>query len=141
MAVGDKAGLKSVREALEGKYKLKVQTLGGRKECVKEIRVLNKIVRYTATGIDLEAGPRHAEIVIRDVGLIDGKPSKVLGKNEDGNYKRRLEDEPTRKHRRRIEAYYKIISIYANNDYQLSEELQDEVDEMLRRQGRGAGRR
>ena len=44
VAVGDKDGLKSIREALEGKYKLKVQTLGGRKECVKEIRVLNKII-------------------------------------------------------------------------------------------------
>ena len=43
-----------------------------------------------------------------------------------------MEDEPTRKLRRRLEAYHKIISIYANNEYPLSEELQDEVDEMLK---------
>ena len=85
IAVGSKAGFKSIREALEGKYKLKVQMLGGRKECVKEIRVLNKIVRHTAAGIELEADPRHAEIVIRDLGLTDGKPSKVPGQKEDGD--------------------------------------------------------
>ena len=98
VAVGDKDGLKSVREALEGKYKLKVQALGGRRECAKEIRLLNKIVRHTAKGIELEADPRHAEIVIRDLGLADGKPSKVPGKKEEGDNKHRLEDEPTKKH-------------------------------------------
>ena len=99
---------------------------------MKDIRLLNKIVRYTSTGIEIEADPRHAEIVIRDLGLTDGKPSKVQRQNEAGDNKHRLEDEPTRKHRRRIEANYKIISIYANNYYPLSEELQDDVDEMLK---------
>ena len=131
VAVGDKDGLKSIREALEGKYKLKVQTLGSRKECSKEIRVLNKIVRHTAKGIELEADPRHAEIVIRELGLSDGKPSKVPGKKEEGDNKHRLEDEPTKKHRQFIEAYHRVISIYANNECPLSEELQSEVDEML----------
>ena len=131
VAVGDKNGLKGVREALEGKYKLKVQTFGGRKECAKEVRVLNKIIRHTANGIELEADPRHAESVVRDLGLTDGKPSKVPGKKEEGDNKHRLEDEPTKKHRGRIEAYHRVISIYANNEYPVSEELQDEVDEML----------
>ena len=44
---------------------------------MKEIGVLNKIVRYTATGIEFEADPRHVEIAIRDLGLTDSKPNKV----------------------------------------------------------------
>ena len=62
-------------------------------------------------GIEVEADPRHAEIVIRDLGLMESKPSKVPGAKEDGDSKRRLEDEPTRMHRRRIDAYNKIIGV------------------------------
>ena len=109
-----------------------MQTFGGRKECSKEVRVLNKIIRHTAKGIELEADPRHAEIVVRDLGLTDGKPSKVPGKKEEGESKHRLEDETTKMHRGRIEAYNRVISIYSSNEYPLSEELQDEVDEMLK---------
>ena len=98
---------------------------------MKEIRVLNKIVRYTATGIELEADPRHAEIVIRDLGLTDGKPSKVPGVKEQGDDKHRLEDEATKKHRRRVEAYNNIIRVYTSSDYPLSKEQQEEVDRLL----------
>ena len=96
VAVGNKKGLAGVRGALEEKYKLKVQTLGTRKECVREIRVLNKVVRYTDAGIELEADPRHAEIVVRDLGLTDSKISKVPGSKEPGDDKHRLEDETTK---------------------------------------------
>ena len=60
------------------------------------------------------------KLVIRDLGLMESKPSKVPGATEDGDNKHRLEDEPTRMHRRRIDAYSKIIGVYANNDYPLS---------------------
>ena len=52
------------------------------RECVTEIKLLNKMVRYTASGIELEADPRHAEIFIRDLGLTEGNPSKVPGATE-----------------------------------------------------------
>ena len=35
-------------------------------------------------------------------------------------------------HRGCIEAYNRIISIYSSNDYQIPEELQEEVDELLK---------
>ena len=47
IAVGEAKNLKSLQQTLEDKYKLKTQSLGGDKDCVKEIRVLNKVVRHT----------------------------------------------------------------------------------------------
>ena len=41
--------------------------------------MLNKVVRYAKGGVELEADPRHAEIVIRELGLEEGKASRVLG--------------------------------------------------------------
>ena len=55
-------------------------------------------------GIELEADPRHAEIVVRELGLEDATPSKVPGAKVDGNT-----DMPMRKD---VE---KIASIQQNN--------------------------
>ena len=63
VAVGTSAGLKKTSEALENMYRLKVQILRSRKDCDQEIRVLNKIIRYTASVIEMEADPKHPEIV------------------------------------------------------------------------------
>ena len=40
---------------------------------------MNRIVRWTPTGIELEADPRHAEIVIRELGLEQAKPVATPG--------------------------------------------------------------
>ena len=47
------------------------------------IKVLNKILRYAEEGLELEADPRHAEMVIRDLGLEGGKLSKIPGTKAD----------------------------------------------------------
>ena len=41
---------------------------------VQEIKILKQIVRWTPTGMELEADPRHADIVIRELGLEQAKP-------------------------------------------------------------------
>ena len=77
VAVGSDESLKSTRRTLEEKYKIKVQVLGPDEE--QEIRVLNKIIRWTPEGIEFEADPRHAEIVIKELGLEGSKAIKVPG--------------------------------------------------------------
>ena len=132
VAVGKSAGLKKTREALENKYRLKVQILGGSKGCTQEIRVLNKVIRYTASGIEMEADPRHAEIVIRDLGLERGKASRVPGAKEPSSDKGRYEDEGTVEHRRRMELYNKVIAKYMASTGPLLEEEQREVEKLLK---------
>ncbi len=41
--------------------------LGGGKGELRELRVLNRVIRWTAAGLKYEADPRHAEIVVRGV--------------------------------------------------------------------------
>ena len=46
---------------------------------------MNQIIRWTDRGIELEADPRHAEIVVRELGLEGATPSKVPGVKLDGD--------------------------------------------------------
>ncbi len=79
VAVGEGEQLRETKRVLEEKYKIKVETLGRDKGDVREVRVLNKVIRLTDGGIELEAGPRHAELVVRALGLEDAKPSPTPG--------------------------------------------------------------
>ena len=68
-SVGPDQLLGEVRKTLEDKYKIKVEMLGSGAEHVQEIRILNKVVRVMDKGIELEADPRHAELVVNELGL------------------------------------------------------------------------
>ena len=45
----------------------------------KEVRILNKVVRMTKDGLELEADPRHVELAIRELKLENAKVSVVPG--------------------------------------------------------------
>ena len=71
--------MKETQETLEDKCKLKVENLGNKEGQKTEVKILNKIVRHTDRGIELEADPRHAEIVIKELGLEDATATRVPG--------------------------------------------------------------
>ena len=71
LGVGPEEHLKDLRKTLEDKYKLKVEMLGHSEGEKAEIKILNKIVRETKDGIELEADPRHVEIAVRELGISD----------------------------------------------------------------------
>jgi hypothetical protein len=79
VTVGPEQHLKTTRKALEDKYKLKVEVLGLEEGQSSEVRILNKIVRMTKAGIELEADPRHVELAVRELQLEDAKISLVPG--------------------------------------------------------------
>ena len=91
VAVGDPAHLAATEAALREKYKLKTETLGSDAADAKEVRILNKVVRMTEAGVELEADPRHAELIVRELGLEHCKPSKAPGsKATEGRYENRV---------------------------------------------------
>ena len=52
------------------KYEVKIGgRLGPEPKDHKEVRVLNRVISWKNGGIHYEADPRHAEIIIRDLGL------------------------------------------------------------------------
>mgnify|MGYP003335226922 CR=1 FL=1 len=50
---------------------------------MREIHVLNRVLRLTPDGYRLEADPRHAEAVVRDLGLVGAKFFKLPGSKEE----------------------------------------------------------
>jgi len=68
--VGPKSAPDNFVNKLKTKYELKeAARLGAGEEDSKEARVLNRIVRWTAEGLEYEADPRQAEKVIQELGL------------------------------------------------------------------------
>ena len=84
MAVGNPKHLASTEAALSEKYKIKTEMLGGEQGDVKEVKILTKIVRLTSAGVELEADPRHAELVVRELGVGNCRTTKVLGSKATG---------------------------------------------------------
>lgn len=50
-------------------YEIQTQKLGEGKQRKTEGKVLNIILRHSASGWEIEADPRHAELVIKQLGL------------------------------------------------------------------------
>ena len=67
---GSKKNLDWLRQELEKAYELdELARLGPGKEDSKEAKILNRIIRWTAKGLEYEADPRQAEKVVVDLGL------------------------------------------------------------------------
>ena len=83
IGVGPEDQLAELRSKLEEKYKIKVERLGLKEGEKAEIRILNKVVRETSEGIELEADPRHVEIAIRELGIEQCKAANTPGCKEN----------------------------------------------------------
>ena len=66
--------LKWMQSSLEQKYELTVKTLGPDAGQDKEVRVLNRILRWTTAGVEYEADPRHVEIILKQLNIEACKP-------------------------------------------------------------------
>ena len=70
------------QKELSRKFKIKAEVLGPAAEEEKEVRILNRVLRWTATGIEYEADPRHHEIIIRELGLVNAKSLSSPGSKD-----------------------------------------------------------
>ena len=68
------------RGMIQGTFEVKFRgRIGPADEDQKSIRVLNRVIEWTQEGIQLEPDQRHAEIIIRDLGLVQSKPVSTPG--------------------------------------------------------------
>ena len=63
IAIGESVHLEYAETALRNKCKIKTEVLGSADQYVKEVKIIHEMVRMTDAGIELQADPRHAEIV------------------------------------------------------------------------------
>ena len=64
---------------MEDRFKIKTQTIGQGGETVKEARILNRIIRYTEDGWEYEPDQRHAELIVKELGLQEAKSVATPG--------------------------------------------------------------
>ena len=79
-ALGTDAALDKYEKGLSQKFECKFRgRLGEDPKDMKEIRMLNRIIRITPTGLLYEADPRHAELLAKSMGLDDCKHVSTPG--------------------------------------------------------------
>ena len=90
VVVGPDRHLDKVSKTLGDKYKIKVENLGLKEGEKSEVRILKKVVRMDERRLELEADPRHAELVIKELGLEAAKPTTTPGSKLEGKTRRRI---------------------------------------------------
>ena len=79
-ALGTDAALDKYEKGLSQKFECKFRgRLGEDPKDMKEIRMLNRIIRITPTGLLYEADPRHAELLATSMGLDNCKQVTTPG--------------------------------------------------------------
>ena len=68
-----------LEEELKKAYEIKTQRVGIGKNLKTEGKVLNRIIRATDKGWEIEADPRHAELVVEQLGLGNEKTVATPG--------------------------------------------------------------
>ena len=72
---------------MEEKYELTVKVLGPDDGQAREVRVINRILRWTTGGVGYEADPRHVEIMPGQLDIKKCKPVATPGAKNEGHAK------------------------------------------------------
>ena len=72
---------------MEEIYELTVEVLGPEAGQCKEVRVLNRVLRWTDSGVEYEADPRHVEIIRKQLNIESCKTVATLGIKDEGHAK------------------------------------------------------
>ena len=80
---GTDADLAWLKFHMEKEFEITSEILGPHKDQKKEIRILNRVIKWSELGITYEADQRHAEIVVRELGLEEAKAAPTPGTREE----------------------------------------------------------
>lgn len=87
VVVGMPKDMHWMQEQLEQKYELIVELLGPDQGQKQEVRVFNRILRWTKDGIEYEADPRQAEIILQQLNVKACKAVATPGTKDEGRAK------------------------------------------------------
>ena len=79
LVAGELVDIQWLIKAMEGRYEMKSSILGPEEGCVKEVKILNRCIRWTSKGLEYEADPRHAKAIIEALGLQGANPLSIPG--------------------------------------------------------------
>ena len=79
VSAGDGESKTWLEEELAKAYEIQTQKLGTSKNIEQESKVLNLIIRCTEAVWEIEADPRHAELVVEQLGLTSDRACVTPG--------------------------------------------------------------
>ena len=82
VGVGAKDQLDWFNRIIKGRFEVKVVRVGSGSEAVEEARVLNRVIRCTQAGWEMEADQRHADLLIKGLCLEQAKGVGTPGEDE-----------------------------------------------------------
>ena len=82
-SVGDRRDIEWFRRQLDCRFSIKTTMVGDQEQEEKEVRVLNRFIRYTEHGWEYEADQRHAEVIIQDLDMKSANPVASAGEDEN----------------------------------------------------------
>ena len=83
-STGREAELRWLDCELKKRFELKTEFLGpDPRRHVQQLRVLNRVISWQRDGLTYEADQRHAELLIRELGLEYSKPVATAGSRDD----------------------------------------------------------
>ena len=100
---GSREDCQWLKEKLEGRFEIKSKVVGMGDQEVREERILNRIIRVTEEGWEIEADQRHADILIDQLNLKEANgvktPCEEDRRWEDEENAQLLEGKEVRKYR------------------------------------------
>ena len=81
VSVGNRAALKWFKEELLKTCEISTQVVGMGEGEAREGKVLIRIIRVDKDGCFFEADQRHAEIIVKQMGMVEAKASATLGED------------------------------------------------------------
>jgi len=109
VSVGSERQLKWMKVVLESKFETKTSVVGPEAHDNKSVRVLNRIITFTGSGVEYEADQRHVESMIKDMNMSLAKPLTVAGSDDIDQSE--TTDNPLNKH---YESIYRSVTAKAN---------------------------
>ena len=86
--LGTEAAIRNVESEMRRKYQIKMRgILGPDRHDQREIIILNRILRWTSSRLEYEPDPRHAEIIVDEMGVSTGKPVATPGDEQATRYR------------------------------------------------------
>ena len=102
---GPQDSLTWLRKAMEERFEIESEMLAPEAGMVREIRVLNRIIRWTARGIEYEPDQRHSDLLMRELGTKNAKPvntpctAEGMLNDEEGERYKELQGQDATKYR------------------------------------------
>ena len=93
LSSGQSEDLDWLKAGLEKEFEIQTQRVGKGEGKETEGKILNRIVRWTEEGYELEADPRHIELVVKQLGIEGEKPFATPGV-EDTDKEEEVEEDP-----------------------------------------------